>query len=171
MTDILQDEKIVSFRKAFDNGEFSFDTDKYIEEVKNIHITRGIRTMNSEDIFNHLNKVIDAVLQNQACRSRVVEIKMMCTMMQTKINTRKESLTNYILVKYREALKANYKTQADRKAYIDELFSYTITNSLKIQTLQNFCDLIIQDIDNASWALKSVIDCLKMSDAVNKVIS
>lgn len=167
---ILEDEKLLSFRKAFDNGEYSLNTDSFMEEVRNIHITRGIRTMNSEDVLKNIHKVIDAVLQNQSCRSRVVEIKMMCVTVLTKLNFRKEALINYIQVRYQDQLKQSYRTINDRKAYLEELLSFTNTNTTKLQVLQNFCDLLIQDIDNASWALKSVIDCLKISDVANNSI-
>ena len=96
---------------------------------------------------------------------------MLCTRLVTKVGFRKDALINYIKVKYREELKTLGRTQADKNAYIEELFSFTNTSSSQLQTLQNFCDLVISDIDTAGWSLKSVIDCLKITDIANKIVT
>ena len=57
MSNILEDEKLLAFRKAFDNGEFSMNTEKYMDEIKNIHITRSIRTLSSSQIQKDINTV------------------------------------------------------------------------------------------------------------------
>lgn len=171
MTNILEDDKVVAFKKAYDNGEFDVNTEKYISEIQSMHITRKVSRLSSEDILKNVSVLIDAATQNQSVRSRVVEIKMMCTRASTNIKYRIESLTNYLQVKYIKELKNVSGTQAERKAFVQEVFQFTTPGITKLQVLQDFCDLVLNDIDQASWCIKSIIDCVKIADEANRVIS
>ncbi len=164
------DDRILSFKKAFDNGEYSLDTDKYIRELQSLHITRKVKLLNSEEILKNISILIDALTQNQAVRCRVVEIKMDCVRISTKLKFKKESLVNYLQVKYREDLKQIKGTQSDRTAYLQSIFDFINTSVSRLQVLQEFCDLLLNDIDQASWCLKSVIDCVKVADAAKGIV-
>jgi len=164
------DDRIMSFKKAFDAGEYSLDTDKYIRELQSLHITRKVKLLNSEEILKNISILIDALTQNQAVRCRVVEIKMDCVRISTKLKFKKESLVNYLQVKYREDLKQIKGTQSDRTAYLQSIFDFINTSVSRLQVLQEFCDLLLNDIDQASWCLKSVIDCVKVTDAAKGIV-
>lgn len=164
------DDRIMSFKKAFDNGEYSLDTDKYVRELQSLHITRKVKLLNSEEILKNISILIDALTQNQAVRCRVVEIKMDCVRISTKLKFKKESLVNYLQVKYREELKQIKGTQSDRTAYLQSIFDFINTSVSRLQVLQEFCDLLLNDIDQASWCLKSVIDCVKVTDAAKGIV-
>ena len=171
MTQIFEDDKIVAFKKAYDNGEYNLNTEKYIKELQSLHITRKVRLLNSEEIVKNIALLVEALTQNQSVRSRVVEIKMDCVRVSIKLSTKKESLVNYILVKYREELKAIKGTQTDRNAYVQELFNFTTATSSRVKVLQDFCDILLNDIDQASWCLKSVIDCMKILDEAKGIVN
>lgn len=167
---IIDDDKILGFKKAFDNGEYSLNIDKYIKELQSLHITRKVKLLNSDEILKNISVLIDALAQNQAVRCRVVEIKMDCVRVSTKLRFKKESLLNFLQVKYREELKQIKGTQADRNAYLQSIFEFVNTTTSKLQVLQDFCDILLNDIDQASWCLKSIIDCVKVTDAAKGVI-
>ena len=171
MTQIFEDDKLVAFKKAYDNGEYNLNTEKYIKELQSLHITRKVRLLNSEEIVKNISLLVEALTQNQSVRSRVVEIKMDCVRVAIKLNTKKESLINYILVKYREELKSIKGTQTDRNAYVQELFNFTTSTSSRVKVLQDFCDILLNDIDQASWCLKSVIDCMKILDEAKGIVN
>lgn len=168
--DISNDDRILSFKKAFDNGEYSLDTDKYLQELQSLHITRKVKLLNSEDILKNISILIDALAQNQAVRCRVVEIKMDCVRISTKLKFKKDSLINFIQVKYRNELKNLKGTQSDRNAYLQSIFDFININTSRLQVLQDFCDILLNDIDQASWCLKSIIDCVKVSDAAKGIV-
>lgn len=171
MTQIFEDDKLVAFKRAYDNGEYNLNTEKYIKELQSLHITRKVRLLNSEEIVRNINLLVEALTQNQSVRSRVVEIKMDCVRVAIKLSTKKESLINYILVKYREELKSIKGTQTDRNAYVQELFNFTTATSSRVKVLQDFCDILLNDIDQASWCLKSVIDCMKILDEAKGIVN
>lgn len=135
-----------------------------------MHITRKVRNLSSDDIMRNITSLVDALIQNQGVRSRIVEIKMMCTRTSTNLKFKIESLTNYIQVKYSKELKSLSGTQAERKSFVQETFNFATPILTKLQVLQDFCDVVINDIDQASWCLKSIIDCVKIADEANRVV-
>ena len=171
MVNLANDDKVVSFKTAYDKGEYSLNTEKFLEEIQNMHIVRNIRSLHADTIVTEIPKVIEAIAQNQAFRSRIVEIKMYCTRAVTKLKFKKESLVNYLNVRYREELRAQKGTQADRNALVQEVFAFTNPTFTELQVLKDFCDLVINDIDQASWSLKSIIDCLKILDEAKGIVS
>lgn len=171
MVNLAQDDKVVSFKLAYDKGEYRLDTEKFLTEIQDMHITRNVRTLHSDTIISEIPKVIEAIAQNQATRSRIVEIKMYCTRASTKLKFKKETLINYLNVKYRDELKSQKGTQAERNALVQEVFAFTSPTITELQVLQDFCDLVINDIDQAAWSLKSIIDCLKILDEAKGIVS
>ena len=89
MTQIFEDDKLVAFKKAYDNGEYNKKKKKYIKELQSLHITRKVRLLNSEEIVKNISLLVEALTQNQSVRSRVVEIKMDCVRVAIKLNTKK----------------------------------------------------------------------------------
>ena len=83
-----------------------------------------------------------------------------------RIKARIDALTNYLLTTYADFLKKNYNTQTERKSVINSLFDFVNKTKSEIEVVQKFSDLIIDDIDKSCWSLKSIIDCLKINDAV-----
>lgn len=167
---LAEDPQVVAFRNAYEAGEFNLNTDKFITEIQNMHITRKVRVLRADEILQDLNKLIDALMQNQGIRSRITEIRMKCMSVSTNLNYKIETIMNYLQVRYREELKSLKGTQAERKAFLMEIFSFTTPAQQRLQVLQSYCELVINDIDQASWCLKAVIECVKMSDEVKKNI-
>lgn len=81
---------------------------------------------------------------------------MMCTRTSTNLKFKIESLTNYIQVKYSKELKSLSGTQAERKSFVQETFNFATPILTKLQVLQDFCDVVINDIDQASWCLNQL---------------
>lgn len=171
MVNLADDDKVVSFKKAYDQGRYSIDSEKYLVEIENMHITRNVRTLDADSIVREIPKVIEAIAQNQAVRSRIVEIKMKATRVSTKLKFKKETLINYLSVRYKEELRSQKGTQSERNALIQEVFSFTTPSFTELQVLTDFCDLVINDIDQAAWSLKSIIDCLKILDEAKGIVS
>lgn len=163
---LQDDEKLADFRKAIENGEYSLNARRDIKEIQTLHVTRTVRLLHSDEIRENNNMVIDALINNQVTRSRIVEIKLNVSNLDIRIKARIEALTNYLMLTYAEDLKKNYKTQTERKSVVNSMFDFTNKLCAEIETVQKFADLIINDIDQAAWTLKSIIDCLKINDVV-----
>lgn len=167
-TEIYLDESYTNFKKAFDNGVFSMDCDKYINEIKTNTRVRQFRNVRSEALVQDTNKLIEVIMDNQVRRTRVVEIKQLVQANYNKLTYRIESMSNFLQVKYNKTLRAYSSTQAERATYVKELFSFADDILLDMKNLILFCDSSINDIDQTSWSLKSIIDCLKILDEVRR---
>lgn len=165
---LLNDDKYVDFKKAFANGAFSLNFNALLKEIKGLHVTRSVRSLDTHTVLSNTEAVVAALINNQITRSRIVEIKMNVSDLDLRIHSKIESLSKYLLSKYADDLKSLKLTQAERKNYVLSLFSFFDTCLYNIDVLQKFSDLVINDIDQASWMLKSIIDCLKINDAVVK---
>ena len=163
---ILNDSRLADFKKAIENGEYSFQGSKIIKELQSLHITRTVRLLNTDQVLENNRSVVDALINNQIARSRIVEIKMNASNLDIRIKARIDALTNYLLTTYADFLKKNYNTQTERKSVINSLFDFVNKTKSEIEVVQKFSDLIIDDIDKSCWSLKSIIDCLKINDAV-----
>ena len=82
------------------------------------------------------------------------------------MNDLKLTTNSFKIVSMRNFLKKNYNTQTERKSVINSLFDFVNKTKSEIEVVQKFSDLIIDDIDKSCWSLKSIIDCLKINDAV-----
>ena len=82
---LQDDEKLADFRKAIENGEYSLNARRDIKDIKNINVIRKVRELNSEEIREINNMFIDAVINNQVTRSRIVEIKLNASNLDIRI--------------------------------------------------------------------------------------
>lgn len=157
------DPKVKKFNRRIMEGDFSIDTSKYMEELDRMHATRNIRLLTKKDVLhNAQSKIVDALIQNQAYRSRCVEIKMICYRTQQSIEQYRESLINYLRIQYRAELGA-YKTNSERDSAICSVLDDSELITSQLDVILEISDLIINDIDQASWAIKSLVEVLKLA--------
>ena len=85
---ILNDFRLADFKKAIENGEYSFQGSKIIKELQSLHITRTVRLLNTDQVLENNRSVVDALINNQIARSRIVEIKMNASNLDIRIKAR-----------------------------------------------------------------------------------
>lgn len=155
--------KVKKFKRMLENGDFSVNVSEFLDELDRMHKTRTVRLITKKDVLhNAQNKLIDASIQNQAYRSRCVEIKMLCYRVESNITQHKEVLINYLKTTYKKALSI-YKTNAERDSVIETILSDSSWVIQQLQMIQELSDMIIDDIDKASWSLKTLIEVLKLA--------
>lgn len=160
---LSKDPRVKAFKQRLENGDFSVDTSSFIAELDRMHATRKVRLLKTKDVIhNAQTKIVSALVQNQAYRSRCVEIKMICFRTQQNLEQHYGSLFDYLKVQYKSDLGV-YRTVSERDSAISTLLgdSTYITNQLDV--VVQICDLIIADIDQATWSLKNMTDVLKIA--------
>lgn len=155
--------KVKKFKRMLEDGDFSVDISGFIDELDRMHKTRTIRLISKKDVLhNAQNKLIDASIQNQAYRSRCVEIKMICYRAESNIVQHKDLLINYLKATYKKALSV-YRTNSERDNVIGLVLNDSLYMIQQLQLVQELSDMIIDDIDKASWSLKTLIEVLKIA--------
>jgi len=161
-SELFLDEYYTNFKEAFEKGVFSMDCTKYIEEIKTSTKVRAFRNIRSAELIEDTTKLIEATLDNQSRRTRIVEIKLQAQSIYNRIIHRTDYITNYLRVKYNKVLKSYASTQAERDMYMKELFAFTGDTIINMQNLILYCDTTLMDIDKTAWSLTTTKDCLEI---------
>lgn len=160
---LQKDVRVIKFQNMLNSGNFNVDTDSYIKELDSLHATRRVRNLSTKDVIhNAQKKIISATVQNQAYRSRCVEIKMTCFKAEQLIQSHYDALADYLKVSYKKALSI-YRTNAERDSVVANVLSDANYRLQQIQLVQSLCDIIIDDIDKASWSIRALTDVLKIA--------
>jgi hypothetical protein len=158
----LEDTRVKQLVKLLDSSSYKLPTRALIEELKTLHATRYVRILTRQEVMHHQqSKIIRAQLQNQAHRSRAVEIKMGCFDTHAELNKHVRALKKYLALRY-----ANY-FQGVAVRQRDLAIDYIMEPANKVLSdLDNVCkiaDLLIGDIDEAKWAIQGVLKTLELS--------
>lgn len=160
----IKDKRVVSLHKALERGVYFVDIEKIDQEVDQLHISRKVRELKTTELMQSFNKkFVTASLQNQAYRSRLVEIKMKCYRISAKLEEHLKAIRGHLKTTYPKTLMA-YKTQADRNAAIDSVLEEPIKRLKKLSRSDAVIDMVINDIDQASWSLKSILTVFENVD-------
>lgn len=135
-----------------------------LAEVKRMHATRRIRSLNTSSLLqNSVVELSTAQLQNQAYRSRCVEIKMTLLHAAHELANLINNCQLYIGNRYSAQLMAQFpKAKADRSDYVAGFTAGAHRALDQINSVIGLIDLVIQDMDQARWALKGLQDAINM---------
>jgi hypothetical protein len=160
---LRRDEKCAKLLRDVRSGVYSLDFEALFDEIERMHMQRAIRRVTVSEILAQAQKnLIEAVLQNQAYRSRCVEIQMQCQRKQGKLDKRFGILRNYLLLTYATEL-GTLRTQAERHNVVDSALSAASSQSSDLNALSEFASLMIADLDQAGWAFQRMVAVLEMS--------
>lgn len=164
---IKSDARVLKFRKTVAIlRKNSVDCDKLIEQMQAMHVTRKERRAKMSQVVEQAQRdLVDMTLRNQALRSRVIEIKMKVYVVVSEMEDYLGAITDYILANYPTELEslAGSKTKADRVSYINSLLETERRFYKKLQLVIKIADTLIDDIDKAAWAVKSVTDVIAIT--------
>lgn len=160
---IKKNVKYKSFKRKLENGVYYADTTKYMQEMQNMHISRKIRITKSSDLLSSNQKnLLEISLQNQAYRSRIVEIQIDLTKQMNAIDAHIDNLKTYLGIKYNDIIKREFRTAAERTNFLDDLFRDAMTISSQLDSALDIIKILIQDIDQASFCIRHLISVLEL---------
>lgn len=151
------DETYKKYRKAVKNSRL-LDIDGYIKECHNLHSTRKVRSMVSGKFTP--KSLIEASMQDQSYRSRMVQMRMEALRFQTLLEHTMTVMRGYLLTKHRDRIIG--RTVAERSAYVDRLLSDGMLEIQRISGLMAITEEAIGDIDHAAWSLKHAFDSIQL---------
>lgn len=135
----------------------------WMQEIMNLHSRRAIRALNTRALLQSAQKIsIDSNLENQAVRSRVVEIKMRCLQQLIVVEKYTKKLKKYIGAQYSDVLADMYSTMKERQAEIDHQMSRLVSVQDALQGVVKLSDVLIDDLDSAGYTLMRVGNMLEM---------
>ncbi|MDE1905100.1 MAG: hypothetical protein KGH75_01435 [Rhodospirillales bacterium] len=161
-----KDKRVIALFKALRNGSYTIDLKGLEKEVDTLHITRQVRKLKTEELLQSFQKrFTDAALENQAYRSRLVEIKVKCYRVSAKLEEHIKVIKGYLASQYPNSL-SKYRTASERRQAIDSVLEEPLTFLAKLAMKDKEIELIIKDLDQSAWAMKDVLGAanLNLSD-------
>lgn len=163
LTRVAKNKKFKRLVEMRENGLFAEDTAKYIKELETLHATRKMRHLKTRELlqsFSH--EATDISLQNSSFRSRAVEIKKKFYKLSSLLEEHLTNMKNYLATYYAETLSSCYRTQEMKKKALDYVLSDFERLSARYKLVSELSDLVIDDIDQAGWTIKNIIEVQKM---------
>ena len=154
------DKRVLALQKQLSNGLYHIDLEALETEIDSLHMNRKVRKLKTEEIISSFQKkFIDAALQNQAFRSRLVEIKVKNFRIAARLEEHLDVIKPYLRTQYADSL-AKFKTVADKNAAINNVLEKPMRFLQKLENLDKVLETLIKDIDQCSFALKHLIDAM-----------
>ena len=166
---VKRDAKYRRFRDTFEgNPNYSIDFQKLHDELERMHMTRSVRTLRRKKV-GFVDDLLDAMLQDQAVRSRTTEILGICVNIDGAMRETLDNLNDYLMVQYSESLKIS-STQTERKAFIGTCLRQFYRYLDQIQQLREHCKLIVDDIDKAGYTYRNLVETVKILSKPEQVV-
>ncbi len=140
--------------------KLNIDRDR--NEALSMHAGRTSRRLHGTKQYSP-KSLIDASLNDLACRSRLVEVRVQCSIQIDLLHDAVKAMKHYISTEYNDEMKA-YKTVAQRTAFLDRVVAASLVIESEGKALIKLLDDLINDIDKASYHLRLMIDALKLLD-------
>lgn len=163
ISDIRADPEYGKFKKIVLKVGEVLKVDKDRNEALALHAGRTSRRLHGTKQYSP-KSLIDASLNDLACRSRLVEIRVQCSVQIDLLHDASKAMRHYITTKFYDDL-ANYKTVGQRNALIDRVVSAALLVESEGSALIKLLDDLINDIDKSSFHLRNMVEALKLLDS------
>ncbi len=159
----LADEKVQQLFVMLRKGMYAINFPENYNSIQTMHSTRMTRHIKRKELMGDFqDNYVDSVLQTQAFRSRVVEIKMETFKVRGLLKSHIEALSARLST---NASIKEYTTVSARKMATNEILSPAIKTLDKMTNLIDYADLVIADLDKSAWALKNILDAMQLNQA------
>jgi len=167
---IRQDERFQQFLKNFrGNPAYQIPFETYHEELQRLHTTRLTRELKRKKSRSFPEKALDAMLQDQATRSRCAEILGECSKISSAMERTLSKLRDYLLSEYGGYMKI-VGTVAERKAFVEAVMRDFYDFFDEVKTLEKSAGIVIEDIDKANYMYKNLVELIKVLSRPEQVM-
>lgn len=139
-----------------------------VDEMMSKHVTLKARALKIKvqgiALEISQDRLISVEHENLDFRSRCVDIKMQALQAQMQIDEIVDTARGLIMSQYGEDVKQLAGTQAERKSALDATaFAEAVSGLKNLKHVITIADVVIDDLDQASWRVTHIIDILKMT--------
>lgn len=158
---IRKDKRFKSIKSIYKtNPLFQVTIDEYRDEIRTMFKIRIFRSLNTKSP-NILNKLAEALVQDQSFRSRMTEILSQLVMAKKSLNDMAERFFDYASTEYARDLKA-IGAAKERSSFVRDVLSEYFTYCENLDNLMMEIDIYVKDIDKAGYTAKNLIEVVDM---------
>lgn len=134
-------------------------------ELFSLHSSRGSTILKGSIVVRDSVRVlIDSSVDEISVRSRATTIKMQALVALTDIEELVSHLSKYLLSKYAKQMKSNGETTITaQRSTVDVYIRIFIEQKKALEGLMKLADLVMTDIDQASYSLSRIKDALELA--------
>ena len=148
--------------QAVEEGLYAFPFEDTLAEIQDLHKQLEIRRLTAKSLRRgQQKKLLEANLQNQSYRSRIIELLVQSRQFHANLEREYKLTRDYLLQRYPDQF-AEYRTKEERMRSLDTLFEPVVDLLGQYTNLHATAELIIDDLDKASWSIKSTLDILNL---------
>lgn len=163
IADIRADSEYKKFKAIVLKVREKLNVDKDRNEALSMHAGRTSRRLHGTKQYSP-KSLMDACLNDLAVRSRLVEVRVQCSIQIDLLHDAVKAIKHYITTEFVEEL-SEYKTVGQRNALIDRVVAGAILVESEGKALIKLLDDLVGDIDKASYHLRLMTDALKLLDS------
>lgn len=166
---IREDEEYQKFRKVIRLELERLKLEQDQKEVLSLHASRLSRGIYDKRQYS-AQMLIDASMMDLSFRSRIVEIRVKASLHISIMEAAIGSIRKYLYSKYVQS-SSSFSTENSRQSYIDTILKSYIKEVEKAKAFLQLCDTLVKDIDQATFNLRNMLECLKLlSETKGKII-
>lgn len=159
---VKRDDKYKRFKKAATtNPNLQLPFEDLHEELERMQRTRGVRSLNRKD-KNFTGSVIDAMLQDQAYRSRCTEILASCISIDGGFQETLVNLRDYLLLEYGARISRGRTTKEERRQFMENVLRPFFRYLHRVDQLKSHAKYLIDDIDKAGYTYRNLVESIKL---------
>jgi hypothetical protein len=158
---LKKDESWAKFRRQM-SALWQPEFETQIDEIKTLHLSRSVRSLNKN--FPTAKRIAEAAAQDQSVRSRCTEITINAVVVRNNMHVGMTTIQKYLETRYFDTLKS-YGVHGvnDRKNLISALINPYQRKYDRVCTLIEISDLVIADLEAASWMIKHTVEALSVA--------
>lgn len=155
-------EKYKKFMKSVKaNPNLQLPFEELHEELERMQKMRRVRSLTRKD-KNFTGSVVDAMLQDQAYRSRCTEILASCIAITGGFQDTLLNLRDYLLFEYGGRIGRGRTTKEERKNFMENVLRPLFKYLHKVEQLKEHAKYIVDDIDKAGFTYRNLVESIKL---------
>lgn len=144
------------FREA---EKIKFPSKELMKELLAMHSGRKVRSLKGGKVSPA--KLREAVVLEQGCRSRCIEIYMEASKVLSLLTDLQSVVSQQLMMESADLIPADTKTE--RKDFLRRGFRKKAPIVLELENIKETATHIMEDIDKAAWALKLIVSTFEIS--------
>lgn len=166
---LKKDPKWLRFKAVYDSA-YKPEFDTYIDEIQLLHKTRSVRSLGVQSAPSG-KTLADASMKDQSARSRCVELCINVVRSRNYLAITMNTVSSYLNAEHAEFMATlGVRTISDRRELVESMFGSAQRMLDKMDTITEIADLVIKDIDQGAWALKSTVSALEIATARERTV-
>jgi len=156
-----EDEHVIRLLKKASSKNLP-DTRALVKEIESTHAARLDRSLTASELLQSASRhLVEVSLSNGSRRSRLVEIKLHVFRWSSILEAAFEETADHLKDEYKGLLK-EMRTAAERDGAIRRVLAPVLKVTKRLEAVIESADMAIDDIDQAAWRVKAVIEALNL---------